>query len=136
MLCGSAFKNKGVQPLLDAIVDYLPSPLDAKPIVGRRPEDATTRSRASRPTTSRSAALGIQDLPTDPYGNLTFFRVYSGMLKKGSYVYNSRTGNKERIGRILRMHANHREDIDCDRRGRHRGGRRPHRHAHRRHAVR
>src|SRR5450631_1853089 len=84
MLCGSAFKNKGVQPLLDAVVDFLPSPIDAKAIVG-----------------------------TDPNGNLTYFRVYSGVLEKGSYVYNARSGRKERIGRILRMHANHREDIDA-----------------------
>jgi elongation factor G len=110
MLCGSAFKNKGVQPLLDAVVDYLPSPLDAKPIVGRAPktgEEITRKPEDDEPF----AALAFK-IATDPYGNLTYFRVYSGTLNKGSYVYNSRSGKKERIGRILRMHANHREDID------------------------
>ena len=110
MLCGSAFKNKGVQPLLDAIVDYLPSPLEAKVITGIDPksdEPITRRADDNEPF----AALAFK-IATDPYGNLTYFRVYSGTLAKGSYVYNARSGRKERIGRILRMHANHREDID------------------------
>ena len=110
MLCGSAFKNKGVQPLLDAIVEYLPSPLDAKLIVGIDPktgDQITRKADDNQPF----AALAFK-IATDPYGNLTYFRVYSGTLEKGSYVYNSRSGRKERIGRILRMHANHREDID------------------------
>ena len=110
MLCGSAFKNKGVQPLLDAIVDYLPSPLEAKPIVGVDPktgEELVRKADDAEPF----CALAFK-IATDPYGNLTYFRVYSGVLNKGSYVLNSRTGRKERIGRILRMHANHREDID------------------------
>jgi elongation factor G len=110
MLCGSAFKNKGVQPLLDAVVEYMPSPLDAKPIVGKDPksdEEITRKPDDTQPF----AALAFK-IATDPYGNLTYFRVYSGTLEKGSYVYNSRSGKKERIGRILRMHANHREDID------------------------
>ncbi len=111
MLCGSAFKNKGVQPLLDAIVDYLPSPLEAKPIVGKDPK--TNDEMRRKPDDSEPfCALGFK-IATDPYGNLTYFRVYSGTLNKGSYVYNSRSGRKERIGRILRMHANHREDIDA-----------------------
>ncbi len=111
MLCGSAFKNKGVQPLLDAIVDYLPSPLEAKTITGVEPrtgEAITRQADDNQPF----AALAFK-IATDPYGNLTYFRVYSGTLDKGSYVYNARTGKKERIGRILRMHANHREDIDA-----------------------
>ena len=110
MLCGSAFKNKGVQPLLDAIVEYLPSPLDAKPIVG---QDTKSGDEIVRKPDDKEpfAALAFK-IATDPYGNLTYFRVYSGTLDKGSYVYNSRSGRKERIGRILRMHANHREDID------------------------
>ncbi len=110
MLCGSAFKNKGVQPLLDAVVDFLPSPLDAKVVTGvdmktdlevvRKPDDAEP-----------FAALAFK-IASDPYGNLTYFRVYSGYLDKGSYVLNARSGKKERISRILRMHANSREDID------------------------
>ncbi len=109
MLCGSAFKNKGVQPLLDAIVEYLPSPLDAKPIIGTD-EDGGELIR--KPDDSEPFSALAFKIATDPYGNLTYFRVYSGTLNKGSYVYNSRSGKKERIGRILRMHANHREDID------------------------
>jgi len=111
MLCGSAFKNKGVQPLLDAVVDFLPSPLEAKPIVGIDPksEEPITRQADDKAPFS---ALAFK-IATDPYGNLTYFRVYSGTLEKGSYVYNARSGRKERIGRILRMHANHREDIDA-----------------------
>jgi len=110
MLCGSAFKNKGVQPLLDAIVDYLPSPIEAKVITGIDPktdEPITREADDNQPF----AALAFK-IATDPYGNLTYFRVYSGILNKGTYLYNARTGKKERIGRILRMHANHREDID------------------------
>jgi elongation factor G len=110
MLCGSAFKNKGIQPLLDAIVDFLPSPLDAKLIVGQDPKTGTPIER--KPDDSEPFAALAFKIATDPYGNLTYFRVYSGTLNKGSYVYNARSGRKERIGRILRMHANHREDID------------------------
>jgi len=110
MLCGSAFKNKGVQPLLDAVVDFLPSPLEAKPIVGTDPKNGAEITRKADDK-EPFAALAFK-IATDPYGNLTYFRVYSGVLEKGTYVYNARTGRKERIGRILRMHANHREDID------------------------
>jgi elongation factor G len=110
MLCGSAFKNKGVQPLLDAVVEYMPSPLDAKPIVGTDPKDGTEMTR--KPSDDEPFCALAFKIATDPYGNLTYFRVYSGVLNKGSYVLNSRSGRKERIGRILRMHANHREDID------------------------
>ena len=110
MLCGSAFKNKGVQPLLDAVVEYMPSPLDAKPIVGVDPKSDQEITR--KPDDKEPFAALAFKIATDPYGNLTYFRVYSGTLEKGSYVYNSRSGRKERIGRILRMHANHREDID------------------------
>ena len=111
MLCGSAFKNKGIQPLLDAVVDFLPSPIDAKPITGKNPSDDSEMTRQPRDEEYFSA-LAFK-IATDPYGNLTYFRVYSGVLEKGSYVYNARSGRKERIGRILRMHANHREDIDA-----------------------
>ena len=110
MLCGSAFKNKGVQPLLDAVVDYMPSPLDAKAIVGKDPKTGEEMTR--KPDDAQPFCALAFKIATDPYGNLTYFRVYSGVLNKGSYVLNSRTGRKERIGRILRMHANHREDID------------------------
>src|SRR5580658_5093591 len=111
MLCGSAFKNKGIQPLLDAVVDFLPSPIEAKTITGKDPkndDDITRKADDNQPF----AALAFK-IATDPYGNLTYFRVYSGVLEKGSYVYNARSQKKERIGRILRMHANHREDIDA-----------------------
>jgi elongation factor G len=111
MLCGSALKNKGVQALLDAIVDYLPSPLEAKPIVGKDPETGE-EIRRKADDSEPFCALAFK-IATDPYGNLTYFRVYSGALNKGSYVYNPRSEQKERIGRILRMHANHREDIDA-----------------------
>lgn len=110
VLCGSAFKNKGVQPLLDSVVSYMPSPLDVPPIKGINPgtgaEDVRTASD-SEPFSSLAFKI-----MADPFvGKLAFFRVYSGVLNSGSYVYNSSKGKKERIGRILRMHANHREDI-------------------------
>jgi len=111
MLCGSAFKNKGVQPLLDAVVDFLPSPLDAKLITGIDPK--TDQPLTRKPDDKEPFAALAFKIATDPYGNLTYFRVYSGTLEKGSYVYNARTQRKERIGRILRMHANSREDIDA-----------------------
>ena len=110
MLCGSAFKNKGVQPLLDAVVDFLPSPLEAKPIIGKDPKTGAEITR--KPDDKEAFSALAFKIATDPYGNLTYFRVYSGVLEKGTYIYNARTGRKERIGRILRMHANHREDID------------------------
>jgi elongation factor G len=110
MLCGSAFKNKGIQPLLDAVVDYMPSPIDAKAITGVDPKTGEEITRL--PDDNQPFSALAFKIATDPYGNLTYFRVYSGTLQKGSYVYNARSGRKERIGRILRMHANHREDID------------------------
>lgn len=110
VLCGSSFKNKGVQPLLDAIVDYLPAPVDIPDVRGldvNTGEEITRKSSDDEPF----AALAFK-IMADPYvGKLTFFRVYSGILKSGTYVLNSTKGKKERIGRILRMHANHREEI-------------------------
>ncbi|APC09661.1 elongation factor G [Neomoorella thermoacetica] len=111
VLCGSSFKNKGVQPLLDAIVDFLPAPTDVPAIQGVDPETGDEDQRHSSDN-EPFAALAFK-IMADPYvGKLTFFRVYSGTLKSGSYVYNSTKGRRERIGRILRMHANHREEID------------------------
>jgi len=110
VLCGSAFKNKGVQQLLDAIVDYLPSPLDVPPVYGKRPSDGVEVAR--RPSDDDPFAALAFKIMTDPYvGQLTFVRVYSGVMNSGSYVYNSSKDTKERIGRLLRMHANKREDV-------------------------
>ncbi|WP_153125769.1 elongation factor G [Peribacillus tepidiphilus] len=110
VICGSAFKNKGVQKMLDAVIDYLPSPVDIPPIKGTLPD---TDEEVTRPSSDDEpfAALAFKVM-TDPYvGKLTFFRVYSGTLSSGSYVQNSTKGKRERIGRILQMHANHREEI-------------------------
>ncbi len=112
VLTGTALKNKGIQPVLDAVIDYLPSPVDIESIKGvdvNDPEKVIVREASDD---APFAALAFK-VATDPYvGQLTFFRVYSGVLKAGSYVLNSTNGKKERIGRILRMHANHREEID------------------------
>ena len=112
VFCGSAFKNKGVQAMLDAFIDYMPSPIDVPAIKGHL--DDKDESEAERPSddTAPFAALGFK-IATDPFvGNLTFFRVYSGVLKTGDTVFNPRKGKKERIGRIVQMHANHREEIN------------------------
>ncbi len=116
VLCGSAFKNKGVQRLMDAIVDYLPSPLDKGEIKGTNPRTGEELTRKPLDEAPFSAlAFKIQ---TDPYvGRLTYVRVYSGELKSGSYVQNVNADKKERVARILRMHANHREDIEVARSG-------------------
>ena len=108
VLCGSAFKNKGVQPLMDAIVDYLPSPLDVPPVTGITPkgEEAARATADDAPFSALAFKVAV-----DPYvGKLTYFRVYSGTLKAGSYVYNASKEKRERVSRILQMHANHRED--------------------------
>ena len=111
VLCGSSYKNRGVQPLIDAIVDYMPSPLDIPPIKGIEMETDEEGERKSSDDEPFSA-LAFK-IMADPYvGKLAFFRVYSGSLKSGSYVYNSATRKKERIGRILLMHANKREEVD------------------------
>ena len=111
VLCGSSYRNKGVQNMLDAVIDFMPSPLDVPAIKGTIPG---TEEEAERPSSDEEpfAALAFK-IMTDPYvGKLCFFRVYSGTLNSGSHVYNSVKDNKERIGRILQMHANHREDIE------------------------
>ena len=111
VLCGTSYRNKGVQPLLDAIVDYLPSPVDIPPVKGtNKAGDAEMERVASDDEPFSALAFKIM---VDPYvGKLAFFRVYSGVLKTGSYLYNSTKGKRERIARILRMHANHREEIE------------------------
>jgi len=111
VLTGSALKNKGIQPMLDAVVDYLPSPLDVPPTIGLRPG---TDQELVRTVDDKEpfSALAFK-IAADPFvGKLAFFRVYSGTLKAGSYVLNTAKGKKERVGRILQMHANHREEID------------------------
>jgi elongation factor G len=110
VMCGSAFKNKGVQTLLDAVVDYLPSPLDIPPVHGDNPDNGKDETRtASDDQPFTALAFKIM---TDPYvGSLTFLRVYAGVLASGSYAFNSIKGRKERVGRLLKMHANKREEI-------------------------
>ncbi len=111
VLCGSAFKNKGVQALLDAVVAYLPSPLDLPPVEGTNPD--TEQKEIRRPTNDDPFAALAFKIMTDPFvGRLCFMRVYSGKLEKGSYVYNTRTQNKERISRLVQMHANKQNPID------------------------
>ncbi|MDI6709814.1 MAG: elongation factor G [Bacillota bacterium] len=112
VLCGSSYRNKGVQPLLDAIVDYLPAPTDIPPVRGVNPRTGQEDEREARDD-APFAALAFK-IMVDPYvGKLTFFRVYSGVLKSGSVVFNSTKGKRERIGRLLLMHANHREEVDA-----------------------
>ena len=111
VVCGTSYRNKGIQKLLDAIVDYLPSPLDVKDISGIQPSSG---QEDSRPTSEEApfSALAFK-IMTDPYvGRLSFFRVYSGVVESGTTVYNSTKGQRERLGRILQMHSNHREDVD------------------------
>ncbi|MDH3769699.1 MAG: elongation factor G, partial [Nitrospirota bacterium] len=111
VFCGSAFKNKGVQPLLDAVVDYLPSPVDLPPVRGIDP--ATEGEITRKPEDSEPFAALAFKIMSDPFsGQLTYFRVYSGRLTAGSYVYNMAKGKKERISRLLKMHANKREEIN------------------------
>src|SRR5207237_5960055 len=112
VICGSAFKNKGVQPLLDAVVDFLPSPLDVPAIVGIDPtkKEKTLIERSASDDAS-FAALAFK-IMTDPFvGQLCFFRVYSGVMTAGSSIYNATKQKTERVGRLLKMHANKREEI-------------------------
>ena len=113
VLCGSAFKNKGVQPMLDAVVDYLPSPLDLPPTEGHKPNKPEEIEERKADDSAPFSALAFK-IMTDPYvGKLTYIRVYSGTLEKGASLSNSTKDKKERVGRILQMHANHREDKDA-----------------------
>jgi elongation factor G len=112
VLCGAAFKNKGVQALLDAVIDYLPAPIDVPPITGHLPHHDATPAERQASDEEPFAALAFK-IMTDPYvGKLTFFRVYSGVLGAGSYVYNSSRDRRERVGRLLQMHANKREELE------------------------
>ncbi len=116
VLCGSAFKNKGIQPLLDAVVNYLPSPLDLPPIKGFDPK--TGEEILRNPAEEEPFSALAFKVMSDPYvGRLVYLRVYSGKMTAGSYVYNANKNRRERVARILRMHANHREDIDVVRSG-------------------
>ena len=111
MLCGSSFKNKGVQTLLDYVCAFLPSPLDTENVVGTNPETGAEEDR--KPSEDEKTSALAFKIATDPYvGRLAFFRVYSGTLTAGSYVYNANKDKRERIGRILRMHSNHRTEIE------------------------
>ena len=111
VLAGSALKNKGIQPVLDAVIDYLPSPLDVPPVIGEHPHSHKEVIRTANDSEPFSAL--VFKIAADPFvGKLGYFRVYSGTLTAGSYVLNATKGKKERIGRILQMHANHREEID------------------------
>jgi len=110
VLCGTAFKNKGVQPMLDAVVDFLPSPIDIPPTHGTDMSGEEEMNRKASDTEPFSA-LAFK-IVADPYGKLTYFRIYSGTLEKGAEIYNSTKDKKERIGRLLRMHSNEREDIE------------------------
>jgi elongation factor G len=113
VLCGSAFKNKGVQLLLDAIVNYLPSPVDVPPVEGHRPNGPEHELTRAPSDDEPFSALAFK-IMSDPYvGRLTYMRVYSGVLRQGAHVYNSSKDRKERIGRVLQMHANHREDMEA-----------------------
>ena len=112
VLCGASFKNKGVQALLDAVIDFLPSPKEVKPIFGHLPHHDETFEERPISDEAPFAALAFK-IATDPFvGKLTFFRVYSGVMKSGSYIYNSTKDKRERVGRILQMHANKREEIE------------------------
>ena len=111
VFCGSAYKNKGIQMLLDAVLDYLPSPLDVPPVKGTTLDGEEVTREASDSAPMASLAFKIM---ADPFvGKLAFFRVFSGIMNQGTYVLNSTKGKKERVGRILQMHANHRKEIDC-----------------------
>ena len=110
VLCGAALRNRGIQPLLDAVVDFLPSPLDVPAIVGRRPK--TSQEEERHPGDYEPMTALVFKIAVDPYvGKLVYVRVYSGVIKSASHVYNSRTRKRERVGKIVRLHANQREDI-------------------------
>merc|ERR1719433_611699 len=117
MICGTAFKNKGVQPMLDAVLDYLPSPLDLPPMEGTSIEDEEVKMVRVPSDDEPLSALAFK-IMTDPFvGSLTFARIYSGVMEAGTYAQNSVKGKKERIGRLMMMHADSREEIKMARAG-------------------
>ena len=133
VFCGSAFKNKGVQPLLDAVVDFLPSPADIPAVTGETPAGEPV---VRHPDDSEPFSGVMFKVQTDPFvGRLSYVRVYSGTLNSGDHVLNATKGRKDRVGRILKMHANTREDVTQIKHRRHRGLRRPEGRLHRRHPV-
>lgn len=111
VLCGSSFKNKGIQKLLDCVVDFLPSPLDKKPVIGHEPDNEEKLLERKADASEPTSALAFKIMTDNYVGKLTYVRVYSGTIKAGSYLYNANAGIKERVARILRMHSNKREDI-------------------------
>ncbi|MDR8394038.1 elongation factor G [Aliifodinibius sp. S!AR15-10] len=117
VLCGSALKNKGIQILLDKIVEYMPSPYDIPPVSGKDPQDHSIKMERAPRVDEPFSALAFKIMTDEYVGKLTFFRVYSGELEKGSYIYNATTGKRERVGRILEMHANDKKDLDVVRAG-------------------
>ena len=131
VLCGSAFKNKGVQPMLDAVVSYLPSPLEVPPAVGHDVKDPDTPLERKVSDDEPFAALAFKIMTDQHMGKLTYARVYSGTIAKGAAILNTTKGKKERIGRILQMHANHKEDHDVAVTGDIVGAHRPEGHPHR-----
>ena len=133
VLCGTSYRNKGVQPLLDAVVAYMPSPLDIPAIKGTDPDDPEKEMERHASDTEPFSALAFK-IMTDPFvGKLAFCRVYSGMMESGSYAYNSTKGKRERVGRLVMMHANHREEVQT---GRHLRRCRPEGHHHRGYPLR
>ena len=136
MVCGSSFKNKGVQPLLDAVCAYLPSPTDAGAVHGTDPADPEKEEVREPSSEAPMCALAFK-IATDPYvGRLTFFRVYSGEVVAGSYVLNSRSGKKERVSRLFQMHSKQAESQRVDRMRRYRCRRRLQGYPHRRYPLR
>src|SRR5262249_10527588 len=112
VFAGAAFKNKGVQQLLDGVVDFLPSPMDIPPVQGHTPHHGENHSTRCAGDDEPFAALAFKIMPDPFVGRLTFIRVYSGVLDSGSYVYNSTKDKRERVGRLVQMHANKREEIE------------------------
>ena len=111
MFCGSSFKNKGVQTLLDYVCAFLPSPLDTPAIVGTNPSTGAEEDR--KPSEDEKTSALAFKIATDPYvGRLTFFRVYSGKIEAGSYIYNTRSGKKERVSRLFQMHSNKQNPVE------------------------
>ncbi len=136
VLCGSAFKNKGVQPMLDAVIDYLPSPVDVPPMVGHKPGDEEVEVVREPDASEPFSALAFKIAAHPFFGKLTFVRVYSGRVDPGTQVLNATKGKKERIGKLFQMHANKENPVDSAVGRPHLRDDRPQGHHHRRHPVR